>query len=77
MWWCLSCQLDADPVYASPSWGAAEQDELHYAHVSFVQNQADPVYANIRVCYRREAVRDEEETEYAAVRFNRSRSQSK
>uniref|UniRef100_A0A8C4HF95 B-cell receptor CD22 n=1 Tax=Dicentrarchus labrax TaxID=13489 RepID=A0A8C4HF95_DICLA len=50
-----------------------EQDDLHYASVHFSNNQADPVYANIRPAGpRRHKEEEEEVVEYAAVKFNRA-----
>ncbi|KAM8772573.1 Schwann cell myelin protein-like [Acanthopagrus schlegelii] len=46
-----------------------EQDDFHYASVHFSNNQADNLYSNIRPARPRRHV-EQQEVEYAAVRFN-------
>ncbi|XP_067441966.1 B-cell receptor CD22-like [Thunnus thynnus] len=47
-----------------------EQDDIHYASVTFSNNQADPVYSNIRPARLQRREEEEEGVEYAAVKFN-------
>ncbi|CAK6983611.1 B-cell receptor CD22-like, partial [Scomber scombrus] len=49
-----------------------EQDNLHYASVQFSNNQADPLYSNIRSDQLHRHMEEQEVTEYAAVNFNRA-----
>ena len=48
-----------------------EQDNIPYASVQFSNNQADPLYSNIRSAQLHRHMEEEEVTEYAAVNFNR------
>ncbi|GAA6236297.1 B-cell receptor CD22-like isoform X1, partial [Lates japonicus] len=72
-----TAQLDVGPGFDTPSAAAQkqpaeQQDDLHYASISFSRNQTDAVYSNIQqVHLQREAKEDEEEddeVEYTAVR---------
>ncbi|KAG7219917.1 hypothetical protein INR49_018506, partial [Caranx melampygus] len=65
-------ELNVGPGFDSPSSAAGQQDELHYASVSFSQNQGDAVYSNIRGHHQTETEEHEEEVEYSVVRFNSS-----
>lgn len=67
----LSRQQNVGPE--SPSSAAGQQDDLHYASISFFQKQGDVVYSNIRVHHQTET---EEEVEYSVVRFDKSSSES-
>ncbi|XP_053196721.1 B-cell receptor CD22-like [Scomber japonicus] len=49
-----------------------EQDNLLYASVLFSNNQADPLYSNIRSAQLHRQMEEQEVTEYAAVNFNRA-----
>ncbi|KAG7217897.1 hypothetical protein INR49_020788 [Caranx melampygus] len=65
-------EMNVGPGFDSPSSAAGQQDELHYASVSFSQNQGDTVYSNIRGHHQTETEEHEEEVEYSVVRFNSS-----
>ncbi|XP_030585822.1 B-cell receptor CD22-like [Archocentrus centrarchus] len=47
-----------------------EQDDLQYASIHF-NNQADPLYSNMRAAQPRRHTEEQEVAEYTAVRFNR------
>ncbi|CAK6984116.1 B-cell receptor CD22-like, partial [Scomber scombrus] len=49
-----------------------EQDNLLYTSVLFSNNQADPLYSNIRSDQLHRHMEDQEVTEYAAVIYNRA-----
>ncbi|KAM7419811.1 hypothetical protein PAMA_016758 [Pampus argenteus] len=49
-----------------------EQDDLHYASVHFSNNQADPLYSNMRSAQPHRHMEEQEGTQYAAVTFNRA-----
>lgn len=75
----LSHQLNVGPRFDTPSAAAQkqpaeQQDDLHYASISFSRNQTDAVYSNIQqVHLQREAKEDEEEddeVEYTVVRYD-------
>ncbi|KAG7234471.1 hypothetical protein INR49_004760 [Caranx melampygus] len=72
-------ELNVGPEFDSLSSAAGQQDDLHYASISFSQqNQGDVVYSNIRGHLRRETEEEEEEeagVEYSAVRLNNSSKQ--
>lgn len=57
----------------SPHNALEERDEIHYASVNFARNQTDPVYSNIRPAGPR-GHKEEENVEYATVKFNNSAS---
>ncbi|KAG7217896.1 hypothetical protein INR49_020787 [Caranx melampygus] len=63
-------ELNTGPGFDSPSSAAGQQDELHYASISFSQNQGDVVYSNIRVH------QEEEEVQYSTVGPKNSSSAS-
>ncbi|KAG7220296.1 hypothetical protein INR49_018288, partial [Caranx melampygus] len=63
-------ELNTGPGFDSPSSAAGQQDELHYASVSFSQNQRDVVYSNIR------GHQEEEEVQYSTVGPKNSSSAS-
>lgn len=48
-----------------------EQDDLQYTSIHFSNNQADPLYSNIRAAQPHRHMQEQEVTEYTAVRFNR------
>ncbi|XP_039465971.1 limbic system-associated membrane protein-like [Oreochromis aureus] len=48
-----------------------EQDDLQYTSIHFSNNQADPLYSNIRAAQPHRQMQEQEVTEYTAVRFNR------
>ncbi|XP_019211737.1 vascular cell adhesion protein 1 isoform X1 [Oreochromis niloticus] len=48
-----------------------EQDDLQYTSIHFSNNQADPLYSNIRAAQPHRHMLEQEVTEYTAVRFNR------
>ena len=62
----VNLSLQCGPSQRQPE----EQDDIHYASVKFSNNQADPVYSNIRPARLQRHEEEEEGVEYAAVKFN-------
>ena len=68
--------VNDSPSAAAQSEMAGQQDDLHYASVSFSQDQPDALYSNIRPAQRLRQTEEEEEddVEYSNVKVDSASS---